>query len=63
MRDWSLPIAMISGVVMYLLYVNIPLLDGTHQLAAEFIGVVQPLLIFSMLFVTFCKVRYTELKP
>ena len=63
LRDWSLPIAMISGVVMYLLYVNIPLFDGTHHIAAELIGVVQPLLIFSMLFVTFCKVRYNELKP
>lgn len=63
LRDWSLPIAMIGGVAMYLLYVNIPLFDGTHRLAAEFIGVVQPLLIFLMLFVTFCKVRYNELKP
>lgn len=63
LRDWSLPIAMIGGVAMYLLYVNIPLFDGTHHLAARAVGVVQPLLIFSMLFVTFCKVRYNELKP
>lgn len=61
--DWSLPIAMVAGVAMYLLYVNIPLFDSTHHCAEQIVGVVQPLLIFSMLFVTFCKVRYTELKP
>ena len=63
LRDWSLPIAMIGGVAMYLLYVNIPLFDSTHALAADVISLLQPLLIFSMLFVTFCKIRYTELKP
>lgn len=63
LRDWSLPIAMIGGVAMYLLYVNIPLFDTTHDFAARAIGIVQPLLIFLMLFVTFCKVRYNELKP
>lgn len=63
LRDWSLLIAMIGGVAMYLLYVNIPLFDSTHALAADVISLLQPLLIFSMLFVTFCKIRYTELKP
>ena len=63
MRDWSLPIAMGGGVMMYLLYVNISLFDNTHALAADIISVVQPGLIFSMLFVTFCKVSIRELKP
>lgn len=63
LRDWSLPIAMIGGVLMYLLYVNIPVFDGTHDVAARIVAVMQPLLIFSMLFITFCKVRYNELKP
>ena len=62
LRDWSLPIAMVAGVVMYLLYVNIPLFDGTRALASKVVAFVQPFLIFSILFVTFCKVRYTELR-
>ena len=53
-RDWALPIAMITGVAMYLLYVNIPIFDGTHQFAGDVVGIVQPTLIFLMLFVTFC---------
>ena len=63
LRDWSLPITMLAGVAMYLLYVKIPLFDGTHAVAAQIISILQPLLIFSMLFVTFCKVRYNELRP
>ncbi|MBQ5887872.1 MAG: transporter [Bacteroidaceae bacterium] len=63
LRDWSLPIAMLGGVVMYLLYVNIPLFDGTHDFVSSVISSLQPGLIFSMLFVTFCKVKIKELKP
>ena len=63
LRDWSLPIAMGGGVLMYLLYTNIPLFDGTHDFVSSVLAVVQPGLIFAMLFVTFCKVRIKELKP
>ena len=63
LRDWSLPIAMLGGVVMYLLYVNIPLFDSTHDFVSSLLAVVQPSLIFAMLFVTFCKVKVKELKP
>ena len=63
LRDWSLPIAMLGGVVMYLLYTNIPLFDSTHSLVSSVLSFVQPGLIFAMLFVTFCKVNVRELKP
>ena len=63
LRDWSLPIAMLGGVVMYLLYSNIPLFDGTHDFVLSLISFLQPGLIFSMLFVAFCKVNIKELKP
>ena len=63
LRDWSLPIAMAGGALSYLLYVNIPFFDSTHAIAADIIGILQPMLIFLMLFVTFCKVRISELKP
>ena len=63
LRTWSLPIAMMGGVLMYLLYINIPLFDGTHDFVSAVISYLQPGLIFAMLFVTFCKVRVKELKP
>lgn len=63
LRKWTLPIAMLAGVLAYYAYVSIPALDGTHALAAKMISVVQPVLIFCMLFVSFCKVKPSELRP
>ena len=48
---------------MYLSYTSIPFFDNTHVFAGKVIGVIQPCLIFLMLFVTFCKIRIKELKP
>lgn len=62
MRDWSLPIAMFGGVAMYLLYVSIPLFDGTHAVVGRIVAVMQPTFIFLMLFISFCKVRIRDLR-
>ena len=63
LRDWSLPIAMTGGVLMYLLYRLLPLPEGTGDFVSSVVSFLQPGLIFAMLFVTFCKVRVNELKP
>ena len=62
LKDWSLPIAMLGGVAAYFIYVNIPFFDSTHAAINEFIAFLQPALIFSMLFVTFCKISFSDLK-
>jgi len=62
-KNWTLPIAMLAGVAGYFIYVNIPALDGTHELANKLIGYIQPLLIFAMLFVNFCRVSPRDLRP
>lgn len=63
LRDWSLPIAMVGGAAAYFIYMALPLPEGTNNLVSSVVSVVQPGLIFAMLFVTFCKVRVKELKP
>jgi BASS family bile acid:Na+ symporter len=62
-KNWMLPIAMLAGVASYYIYVNIPALDGTHQVVGRLIGYVQPALLFCMLFVSFCRMSVRELKP
>ena len=54
---------MITGVTAYIVYKNIHALDGTHAFANEAIGIVQPALIFTMLFLAFCKVNPHDLRP
>jgi len=61
-KNWTLPLAMLTGVLAYFAYTSIPALDHTHQLANRVIAFVQPLLLFAMLFLTFCKVRPSDLR-
>lgn len=62
-RDWMLVIAMIAGVAMYLLYRAATPLHVWGPQLLEFVHVLQPALLFSMLFLTFCKVEPSQLRP
>ena len=59
-----LPIAMVTGASIYLLYHIMP--EPVHA-AGPFlegaVSVIQPLLIFAMLFLTFCRIEPKDLKP
>ena len=62
-KNWALPVSMVVGVVSYFVYVNIRALDSTHQVVSDIVSVVQPGLIFMMLFFAFCKVEPKALRP
>lgn len=53
---------MAMGVILYFVYVNIPFLVPTKPFVAHAIDIVQPVLIFLMLFLTFCKINVHDLK-
>lgn len=61
-KDWTLIIAIISGVLGYFIYVNIPFLDSTHAFVNTAVAILQPLLIFCMLFLTFCRINPSHLR-
>lgn len=61
-KNWTLPISMIAGVSAYFIYVNVPLFAPTRPYANDVVGIVQPVLIFAMLFLTFCKIAPHELR-
>ena len=63
-REWMLPIAMVTGASLYLIYHQLP--ESVHRagpVLSEVASVLQPLLIFSMLFLTFCRIEPRDLKP
>lgn len=62
-KDWTLPLAMITGVASYFIYANIPFLAPTKHFVEEAVAVIQPMLIFTMLFLTFCKIDFSQLRP
>lgn len=61
-KEWTLILAIIAGIAGYFVYVNIPFLNSTHHIMHEAVGVAQPVLIFTMLFLTFCKVDPRQLR-
>ena len=62
-KNWALPISMVMGVVLYFVYTSLPFLKGTSHAVNQLIGILQPALIFGILFITFCKIKPTDLKP
>ena len=63
-KDWMLPIAMLTGASLYLIYDALPApVHKAGPFLNDLVGVLQPLLIFAMLFLTFCRIEPRELKP
>lgn len=64
-RDWTLIIAILAGIAAYFAYAALSLPPQVHHAVAATVAVAQPLLIFCMLFLTFCRInpRHLRLRP
>ena len=63
-RQNMLPISMLAGAAMYLTYHFMP--EPVHRAGPaleHIVALAQPLMIFTMLFLTFCRIEPHELKP
>lgn len=59
-----LPVAMVTGASIYLIYHVMP--EPVHRLGPYLdgiVGMLQPMLIFAMLFLTFCTIEPKDLRP
>ena len=63
LKEWTLPLSMGVGTIVYLLFAWIPALDAPGDVMAPFIDAIFPLFMFLILFVTFCKVDFHRLRP
>lgn len=64
LRNWTLPISMLSGVVAYFLFMELPLTTEQQYGTYHFVSnILQPILLFIMLFLSFTKVRPREMRP
>ena len=53
---------MMMGVVLYFVYTSLPFLKGTGPIVNRAVALLQPVLIFGMLFITFCKIKPRDLR-
>jgi len=62
-RDWTLPVAMAAGAVVYLVFAYTPVLEPIADWFSPIGNAILPLFMFLILFVTFCKVDFHKLIP
>ena len=62
-KDWTLPLAMGLGTLLYLLFAFTPSLDAAARFFDPIFNRFLPFFMFLILFVTFCKVDFRQLRP
>lgn len=62
LREWALIFAILFGILAYFIYISIPFSDAVHSVTADIVGIVQPIFIFAMLYLTFCRVNPRDLR-
>ena len=62
-KKWSLPCSLMVGTVVYLLFANISVLEPFGEIAGPFVAGLMPYVLFTLLYVTFCKIEIREMKP
>lgn len=63
LKDWTLPIAMITGIVGYFILADVSCLSFLKPGIREMVNILTPTLIFAQLLLTFCKIEPRELIP
>lgn len=62
LKAWTLPIAITIGIIVYLLFANIPMLGHIGSSLEPMVKLSMPVLMFLVLYITFCKVDYRKLR-
>ncbi len=62
-KRFSLPVSLLVGVVSYLMFSQIEILEPIGDVAGPLFLDIMPVVLFTILYVTFCKIQIKEMKP
>lgn len=62
-RKWTLPCAMLTGTTVYLLFAYAEPLRPVGEAVSPYVVDALPVVIFAMLYVTFCKIQTEDMRP
>lgn len=63
LKTWMLPLGMVLGVALFLFYDSVPSFAKAGPYLSRAVSVIQPFLIFVMLFLTFVRVSPKDIRP
>ena len=63
LKDWTLPVSMGMGALIYLVFAYVPQLDSAAMVMDPVMEAILPMFMFLVLFVTFCKVDFHKMRP
>ena len=63
LKDWTLPVSMGTGALLYLVFAYVPELDEAALFFDPVMEAILPMFMFLVLFVTFCKVDFHKMRP
>lgn len=62
-KKWTLPSAMLTGAAVYTLFCTVEPLREPGRVLGPYVEELMPVLIFLILYVTFCKIKIDNLRP
>ena len=62
-REFALPCSLVLGAVVYLIFANGPFLEPFGEAVGPHLISLMPVVLFCLLYVTFCKIEIKEMKP
>ena len=63
LRKFSLPCSLVFGAVVYLIFANVSFLEPIGDEVGPRLVHLMPVVLFALLYVTFCKIEIKEMKP
>ncbi len=62
LKDWTLPVAIAVGMVVYLTFRYVPQLDTAGDTLGDVVDAIFPWMVFSTLFSTFCRIDFHQMR-
>lgn len=62
-RKFALPCSLVLGALGYLIFANVPFLQPLGDSVGPRLVELMPVVLFALLYVTFCKIEIKEMKP
>ena len=62
-RKFALPCSLVLGALGYLIFANVPFLQPLGDVVGPRLVELMPVVLFALLYVTFCKIEIKEMKP